>query len=284
MGFQFGRINSMNVDLGTECFALIIAFLIFFEYFVGLVDTLEENSPTAYKMIQKLFKELMVMGVISFSIEMLGTTTAYYSHHDVVEAISVAHIILFFMAIFYVLHAFLLILLSKVVALEYKNFHATSVEDTLAVLEKKRSYWNDFLIHSMYIPGSQIREQAEFKISHLFFEQAYGLPKSFSYGEYLARCFEKYCLELLDIGMRGWIVVIAVAVLNFIRVKVMAILEVPCTAPRHESVVEGDTNPVTVDGECATFDTKVFFVGGCIVLASAIILTVLSRTYEIRYK
>ena len=283
MGFQFGLINSINTETGTKCFIAIISFLIAFEYVIDIVQSLKAISPTSYQIIQKLFKELMIMGVVSFSTEMLGTSSSYETHHDFVTAISVTHIVLFFMAIFYVLHAFLLILLSRTVASEYERYNETTIQQAASMILKKGNYLQEYLFRSKYLPGSHKREMAEFKIMEIYFQETYGLVHSFPFSEYLSGCFEKFSLSLLEIGPIGWLVVMLVAAINLARIKAMKDMDLRCTSAREEPVSSESTNSVYVDEECATFDLFVFLVGGFFISIMAIILLIVTRVYETRY-
>lgn len=284
MGFQFGSVNSIESIEGTECLIIIVVFLLIIEYINKFVDNLKQTKIAIYFMIQKIFKELMIMGIISFSITMMETSEVVHRHINYIESIEFVHILLFFMALFYVAIAIGLIRLASYFAIENRAYHYKDTKKVLLDASNPRSYFGNFLYHSEFLPGSQLRELIEFKVFHSFFIKTYSLPPKFNFSDYLDGCFEKYALELLDVGLFSWLSVIFLALLNLGRVELMKAMELPCTAHTSEEAVEdGSYTAIHVDRECANFNIKVFLVGGGIITIIAIILLVISRVYEIRY-
>ena len=273
MGFEFGLLNSINVQTGTLCFLSIIVFIVFFEYILEFVESCREDSPAIYQMLQKIFQELMVMGLVSFVITMMQTSRFYEENENIVQAFDVTHIILFFMTISYVLHAFLLTSLSKIVAETFESYQFINLDEVIVSLRKKKNCVSEFILRSPFIPGSQLREMAEFKILEIQFRSAYRLSPTFLFSTYLTGCFEKNALNLLNVGAFIWVVVIIVGFINWLRAELMKDWSSECTHRRHEDEVNSD---------CNKYDLIVFFLSGVLMSIAAIVLLFITRLYEVR--
>ena len=82
MGFGFGIMSSIPADIGTICFIGVVSFLILFEYITSYIDYMQEYYQASYEMIKKVYKELMILGVISFTVTLYVSTQAAHSHDD----------------------------------------------------------------------------------------------------------------------------------------------------------------------------------------------------------
>jgi len=69
--------------------------------------------------------------------------------------------------------------LSKVVAETFDYFQRVDLDKTVELLTKKKNCIADFILRSPFIPGSNLRELAEFKILEIQFLLAYSFPPSF---------------------------------------------------------------------------------------------------------
>eukprot|EP01041_Mallomonas_annulata_P002189 gene2189-4259_t len=289
MGFQFGAVYSISSATGTSSMIAIVVFLVFFEYVTDAVELLEEGSPATYKMIQKVFKELMIMGLVSFLIVMFDTTQYAEEAHSVVLALDYCHILLFFVALYFVFQSFLLIRLSDYLAMQYEKFHFAEIS---AILSEYKS-----LNHTNFLKYDNLRRGIEFKTLGIFFHQSFKLPYDFGFSDYLTVCFEKYALRLLDIGPFTWASVIILALINYGRVIAMKNMDLrsddSCTLSRSGSHDVVDTSHNTtarylastgldIDPHCADFDLKVFLTGGAMLTGFVIILLIVSRIYELR--
>ena len=85
MGFGFGIMSQIPADTGTISFIAVVSFLILFEYITSAIDYMQEYYEASYEMIKKVYKELMIMGIISFSVILYEST--HKAEHDWVIAI-----------------------------------------------------------------------------------------------------------------------------------------------------------------------------------------------------
>ena len=220
-GFEFGVITSTAAVTGTETFIAVVILLVAFECLLIGVDMLRENFPSAYLMFQKIFKELMIMGILSFSVVMFETSKTF-TNEEILISTDSAHILLFFMALFYVLHAIFLVNFCRITALKNRRFHNVPIESVLSKMYEKKSSLENFLFHSRifsFFPVSR-REMVEFKIYDVFFKKTYNLSDNFAFADYLNGCDQKRCVQLLDVGISTWVIIIILALLNILRVEI----------------------------------------------------------------
>lgn len=171
------------------------------------------------------------MGLVSFTLVMIATSKSLSSDGAIwIESIDFSHIVLFFMALFFVVHACFIILLSKQVSDEYQHHHYMMTRDILDQIKNNTSYWGEYFYKHKWIPGSHLRKLVEFKIIHGLFRDAFSLPQSFNFAAYLTGYHEKYALELLDVGVFSWMVMIAFAGLNFLRIVIIDAMDISCTS------------------------------------------------------
>ena len=300
MVFHFGIMESIQPGVGTISFIAVVSFLIMFEYLTQLIDYMQDFYPSSYLMIQKIYKELMIMGIVSFSVLMVG---ASMSADNWIEAVDFAHILVFFTALFFVVHAFFLILLSASLSKTYQRIHHTHIKSILKKIEEDKSWWGKFLNNRLaaYIPGAKLRSYTEFKILHALFRDTYHLPLSFNFSGYLIGCHEKYALELLDIGAFSWMSLIFLSVINLVRVVITEEITGNNCTPMSLNRMLRQSSDVKESSQlwlhtsssrllflssepynCSGSSINNFIASGYLLCTWAIILTVIARTYELR--
>ena len=77
MAFNFGILSDINIEIATYAFLATIAFLILVEFLTGALEYSIEGNLVYNQMLQKIYKELMMMGLVSFVIGMLFTKFSY---------------------------------------------------------------------------------------------------------------------------------------------------------------------------------------------------------------
>eukprot|EP01041_Mallomonas_annulata_P009772 gene9772-20319_t len=289
MGFQFGILNTIETHTGTVCLILIVLFLVIFEYITEAVELLEEAAPSAHEMIQKVFKELMIMGLVSLIIVMFGTTryALQPGTYEIVTAVDCMHILLFYAALIFVLHAFLLVQLSTHLAVQYEKCHYEDVQSIIDSVKKEGKIYKISKFAHTYFPDFSTRWKVEFKVFNKFFHETYYLPHNFAFSDYLVGCFEKYSLSLLNVGPLAWFSVIIMAILNMTRVEAMKAMHLECTTDRGNSNVvrrqlAASSTGTIIDEHCADFDIHVFLISGLFLVIFVFIVMWITRFYELR--
>lgn len=279
MAYEFGAFEHISAVRATAALMLVTCFIITFEYLSKLVDQLQEEYAYFHNMIQRLFKELTIMGIVSFIVVMYETSAgpspsgdgAHQTNdqHEWLQAVDTVHIMLFFMALFYVLHGFLLIIISILITSEYSKFHRINLNDVIDMVVKL-SDWQKYVYKSNYIFASNARELVEFHMLKKFFNETYFYSDEFDFAAYLAGCFHAYCIELLDVGIFTWITVSIIGAINLARVEAFRGVN-DCTDTEHGE-----------DADCTGYHLSVFLFSGVLVSFIATVVTAVSRLYEVR--
>ena len=230
VGFSFGEIPAIEIKKGVSAFILVVTFVVIFEIIMNTIDYLRDYYPSTYQAMQKLNKELMIMGTISFSILMIESLLDLEQHKDWVVAIDHAHILLFFSAIFLVLHAGALIFDSMRLGTLYARFHNTLITTAIENIQKARKIF----CLSKYVALPLVSKCAEFKVQHNIFREGYGLPLKFDFSNYVTKCYEAYVLKLLDISPINWVAVMIMSGFTFIVIEYFGVKDKPCLAGDHE--------------------------------------------------
>ena len=243
-------------------FLVIISFILIFDFFTKYLEFLLEDSPRYNRMVQNIYKELMQMGIISFCFVIFAAQA-----HDNPWVISLdfSHILLFFVAIYFVVHTFYLITVSIGASNHYTRLNAENAFE-LNTSKSQFTWLQNFIFNLSYFPFSSMREKFEFKLLHILFKETFAkLPDDFSFNLYLSKSFEQYSLMIMDFSPFSWAVVYMVVIANFIRI-----------------MIEGEADCVGHPAECALHTTQ-FLLGLAVVLCFYVIVVLLiSRMYVIR--
>jgi hypothetical protein len=218
MGFVFGMLTSGSLDLNITMYSLciVICFICMFEFVTGVLEYSLEDHPLYNRMVQNIYKELMQMGLISFVIVLIEANQ--HVDHTWFLAIDFAHMLLFFVALFFVVHAFYLMFLSYRSSKYHLKLNIQSL-GTLLHNFKHKNKWETFLFWVPLFSLSQLQDTMEYKIAHVLFRDTYyRLPREFNFSLYLTKCLDHYALKTMEVGLFSWIFVGILVVANFVRV------------------------------------------------------------------
>jgi len=109
-GFAFGILSEISLVRGTTSFVLFTIFLSVLGYITSAVEYLEDYYYCAYRIIKKLYEELMVIGIINFTIVMLKASGFLDDLEHWIVAVEFTDILFFITALFLIIHAGFLIL------------------------------------------------------------------------------------------------------------------------------------------------------------------------------
>jgi hypothetical protein len=70
MAFSFGLLSTINGNVSTVAFIITIIFLVLFDSATNAVEASLKGSVIYNSMLQKIYKELMMMGFVSFTVAM----------------------------------------------------------------------------------------------------------------------------------------------------------------------------------------------------------------------
>lgn len=318
MGFKFGLIQSLDPILSLKTFVAVVAFIILFEYVTEIIEYLLEESYAYSKMLQIIYKELMLMGVISFGIIMYEAANENTSAgmYDTIVAIDFVHIMLFYLTIFFVVHAFYLIRISIFIYRKYRHYFAMSLTDLaerVGILAENPWSIANILFRSDFILLSSLRDKVEFKMVQSVFNALYLVPKNFNYSAYIAGCYGRYALKTINRSFLSWIMFLMIIIVNFLRLYIgyTCTIHQKSAAHRHlldemsieeEELLGGGSygggtygggsshgssshhyaDTSQVDEDCRKLTIREFLAAGAMVVCYNVILLIVSRIYKLR--
>ena len=182
-------------------FVALVAITIAIEYAIGSLERAVESYEHYAAMLAKVFKELMILGLISFSIFI--TEAAMDVNETYLYAFEFAHLVLFFTALGYVLQSFIFV--ATLTISRDKDIELESVDETqlLRRLRKFNGFAPAFYFTSLYT------ELRYFLFRHIFITQ-HKLPETLPFHEYLHRAMLEEIVDLLEIEPSTYLIVSAV--------------------------------------------------------------------------
>jgi hypothetical protein len=288
--FQFGVAGAIDHNIMLYSILLVIAFLIAAEMITGVLEYTVHDSPLYTKMILKIYKMLMFLGIISFTLLLLQSVS--HPSHELLtylKAIDFAHIILFFVALFFVFHVLYLMYVGTTISKMYRYLHKERYDALLSMVnDLKDNTWNRMIYNIN--PFSFLRQKVKFKIIHSLFRDNYSLPETFDFSSYLNGCFEGYALRIIDIGIYGWVIIIFLSIVNYIRIKYHGAFN--CSNSfgssfhnqRHLAELNND-DIIGLDNlseQCLQKQYTLYLLCGCIVSIYSILVLIISYFYEAR--
>ena len=259
--FSIGAIEEYPL-ITLLSFLVIIAFILIFDFMTKFLEFILEDSPRYNRMVQNIYKELMQMGIISFCFVIFASSA---HGHPWVSALDFAHILLFFVAIYFVVHTFYLIAVSMSASNLYSRLNAANSYE-LITGKSQLSWFQEFRFNLIFLPFSSMREKFEFKLLHILFKETFTkLPENFSFNLYLSKSFEQYSLMIMDFGILSWAMVFLLVLSNFIRIS-----------------VNGETDCELHPEECAMNITRILGVLAVILVIYCGLVLFIGRIYEVR--
>lgn len=310
----------MDPILTLKTFVAVVAFIILFEYMTEILEYLLEESYAYSKMLQVIYKELMLMGVISFGIIMFEAANESHSQntYDTIVAIDFAHIILFYLTIFFVVHAFYLIRISIFNYRKYRHYFAVSLTDLAeraGILAENPCSIANILFRSDFVLLSSLRDKVEFKMVQSVFNALYLVPKNFNYPAYIAGCYGRYALKTINRTFMSWMMFLLVIIVNFLRLYVGYSCTIHQQSAAHRYLTEEDIlgggssyggstygggtygsgshaggsgshhyseDTSFEDENCRKLTIREFLAAGAMVVVYNVVLLIVSRIYKLR--
>jgi hypothetical protein len=210
-----GGILGAPVDMICLAFMMggIVIFTIGFETATEKLEEALEEQPAYWQMLFKTYKELMIMGIISFSLTVSYELGVSYDH-DTFICFEFAHILIFFVAVLYIGNA---ICASLSMERTRASWDRMANETLDMCVEGVNSYvaaveGNGFrkFMGSIPIPSPGWREETDYKILRYVFLRDYFLPLNFDYTSYIRSKLMEIVKEVVEISIKTWCVVLAI--------------------------------------------------------------------------
>lgn len=295
-GFYFGAISYLDPTKTLICFLFVIAFVITFEVVIGVMEYYLEGSTVYNRMVQMIYKELMLMGVVSFIVIMIQAARTADSYDlaqkgsDWILGIDYSHIVLFFLTFFFVVHAFYFMRQSILSASRYRNMYSVTLPNLIKELEfVQANPQSSFFYYLQYLPLSHLRDKVEFFLTLSLFRDTYWLPVEFNYADYLSGCYSRYALRTIDRSFFTWGIILLLVILNYTR-EVFGMRFDGCG-----QVVHGDDDgggggghrrlsgaPPESTEQCVHGLLKLFLLAASMLCLFTLFMMYISRIYKIR--
>lgn len=281
---------------------VVIGFVVTVDYILGVTEHLLADNPIYDKIFRILYKELMMMGLITFIVIMLEALYEGASHEFYVS-IDFAHILVFFQTIFFAFFAVLLIRMSFVFAKKYRRYAKFPTEELLFQYRQWSATWfGRFLLSRRYIPILNVVRTAEYRILETLFFSHYYVPENFDFASYVSGCFTRFALKAVNRSLITWLVLAILFVLNFARLATKMSCEREYSAEsgsgEHRMLDIAEETEWSLAGSavathddhhsfdslhsCRVDSIRYFLVGGLALMIYTIILLFVSRIYKLR--
>jgi hypothetical protein len=192
-GSIFGIAFTLDSNIGTYEFIAFVIGLIFLEFVIENLEIMAERRGLV-PLFQKLQKELMMMGIISFTV-FIYRTAANPPEGDIsLEAIEMTDVIMLFMALAFIIQASFIVLYATIAGKKYltvmRTESAALVESYRALdLNPRMSWW--FHHGPSWLPGTcPLRTNIETRIIERLFVSQHKLPPEFNFAQYISILFE----------------------------------------------------------------------------------------------
>jgi hypothetical protein len=147
----------------------------------------------------QVYKELMIMGLLSFGIFLaLNTIPKEKIDNAWLLSFEFAHVVIFFIAILIVLQAAAMVYFAVCQKQFYDQVNATA---TLSYVQQIRSIKRAELFHMPYLTVGygRLREAAEFKLLQHFFCKEFNLPREFDFAAFMQLALDTNITESIEV-------------------------------------------------------------------------------------
>ena len=184
-------------------FGAMIGFTIFME---GFLEVLEEHSTKFFnEILSKIYKELAILGLISFILFSL-ITSGTVEHSDQLTAFEFTHLVVFFLGGTFIFQGVV------AAAITTRIGHAWQVAGQLPqeyFLTKARE-----LGSGLRFEFSTLRTQMEYHIFRAIFLKLYKLPAAFDYATYARDILDEHILHEVGRDLSSWFVLFGFIVID----------------------------------------------------------------------
>eukprot|EP01040_Poterioochromonas_malhamensis_P012225 gene12225-13368_t len=261
----FGTILSLSNDSGTIVFVTVMIFLTFFE--AGLHYLEKVGGKLGYKaLIMKLYREFMILGFISFALQILSTVTQLPENDKWYTAFLFAHTVILFVGIAFLIQSFLLITLISQRNKRLLYYDSCTSESLFFEYVQLHESKNDILKYlfnygPISIPIPELREKIEFKIIQEYFIRSYKLDAKFKFANYMCKVLKNYIMSLMDVRPVNWFRVAFLVALNYLRILIFDPLFESDICERNPYEHVGNRSKNYGHHVCPEYQLRIVFIG-----------------------
>ena len=225
----FGLMGTLNSQAGVIVFVLLLVYLVILgEGFERLELWAQEND--VIELIGKLKEELMMMGILSFTIFIYieaaggGALSSGSKVYNYYLAFEMSHVILLFITIAFIFQGAYLLSYAIKQGKTYLKSKRLSAKELLEEVNalKTESPLKHWMFHNIpwWFPANypSLRKRCEVKIIERLFLEYQKREEDFRFAHYISKLFQAYIGELGKVSNRSWFVVASCIVLNYARI------------------------------------------------------------------
>ena len=191
----------------------VIMITVVFEVGTHAIDHYAAHQPHIFQIVQRVYKELMLLGIISFGLfffESLACLPPEFTHE-----LHIIHILIFFISIAYIAEAIFILYVAGAVARRWTKIESISLMEYAALKMKLASYSETLQERNVFVRSMSwilmykqhmVRASAAYQDARLQFVSCNRLPHDFNFALYLKRCIRTTFVDLLHIHWGIWCV------------------------------------------------------------------------------
>ncbi|KAK1932077.1 hypothetical protein P3T76_012577 [Phytophthora citrophthora] len=200
--------------------SILAAFLLLFEFFLHYAERHLSRYDKYYQMLQKVYRELMILGLLSLVVKILKEVAPIDANGKVVVAFEVADLIIFGFAISLVLQALCIFLLVGRYSKYANRAELMTTRDLLVDLQKQQTnFIGNWSPTKTFLsvgdkPVSKTvtnKEIVRYRTLRHFFLRRFGLPQLFPFSRYIRRTQAQQLSHMIHVEPMMWLLVLTVA-------------------------------------------------------------------------
>ncbi|KAF1784514.1 EF-hand domain pair [Phytophthora cactorum] len=201
--------------------SILAVVLLVFEYVLHYVEHHLARFDKYYHMLQKVYRELMILGLISLVLKIVKEVAPIDSSSKPMIAFQVADLIIFGFAIALVLQAMCVFLQVRRYSRRAHQAELITTRDLIVDLNKQEnnfigSWSSKSIFFSIYgeKPVSRTlanKEIVRYRVLRHFFLRRFGLPQLFPFSRYIRRAQANQISHMIEVEPTMWLLVLAVA-------------------------------------------------------------------------
>ncbi|KAG2788674.1 hypothetical protein PC129_g9724 [Phytophthora cactorum] len=201
--------------------SILAVVLLVFEYVLHYVEHHLARFDKYYHMLQKVYRELMILGLISLVLKIVKEVAPIDRSSKPMIAFQVADLIIFGFAIALVLQAMCVFLQVRRYSRRAHQAELITTRDLIVDLNKQEnnfigSWSSKSIFFSIYgeKPVSRTlanKEIVRYRVLRHFFLRRFGLPQLFPFSRYIRRAQANQISHMIEVEPTMWLLVLAVA-------------------------------------------------------------------------
>lgn len=204
-----GEINvfklGTNIDVAAGCltFLLLVSATIIIEGITSLLNRLLRGSEHWLAIVEKVYRELMILGLISFILNATRVSGAlWWVKETWMIAFEFSHNLLFLVGLSFALLSITICLIVVGAEKRFDNYEKAELQKMVICVRKSSSWFSRFWM-SFTTMGNAI----DFLLLKHIFITGRKLPQNFRFQKYVQKVMLESVSEVVDVEMSSWAIV-----------------------------------------------------------------------------